>query len=78
MLEAPVAARALLDEVQAALPSLPKLPTVSYEMADVNAALDYMARGTHVGKILIRTHCTLRHAAATATATATALVVHSS
>ena len=60
MLEAPVAARALLDEVQAALPSLPKLPTVTYEMSDINAALDYMARGTHVGKILIRTPRTLR------------------
>ena len=55
MLEAPVAARALLDEVQAALPSLPKLPTRTYEMSEINEALDFMARGTHVGKILIRT-----------------------
>ena len=63
MLEAPVAARALLDEVQAALPSLPRLPTVTYEMSEINAALDYMARGTHVGKILIRTPRKLRRPA---------------
>lgn len=53
MMEHPLAARALLEEVWDALPTLPKLPHVSFPMSELNGALDYMARGTHVGKILI-------------------------
>ncbi|KAL1519792.1 hypothetical protein AB1Y20_023299 [Prymnesium parvum] len=53
MLEHPLAARVLLEEVWAAIPSLPSLPHVSFPMHELNTALDYMARGTHVGKILI-------------------------
>uniref|UniRef100_A0A7S2JMB0 Carrier domain-containing protein n=1 Tax=Haptolina brevifila TaxID=156173 RepID=A0A7S2JMB0_9EUKA len=55
MLEQPVAARALLETVAAALPSLPHLPATVYPMADLNEALSYMGSGKHIGKVLIRT-----------------------
>eukprot|EP00966_Prymnesium_polylepis_P149063 3444144-Prymnesium_polylepis.1 len=50
MLRQPDAARALLEEVWAALPSLPSLPSVTFGMGALSEALDHMARGAHVGK----------------------------
>ena len=61
MLERPAAARALLDEVQAALPSLPALPSATFPMSELDAALTHMATGKHIGKILIATSAVDAH-----------------
>ena len=37
----------------AALPELPALPVTAFAMRDVNAALAYLRRGVHVGKVLL-------------------------
>ena len=54
MLEKPQLARQLLEDVLEALPRLPALPTASWPIGEVNAALDHMARGVHVGKLLLK------------------------
>ena len=54
MLEKPQLARQLLEDVWEALPHLPALPTASWPIGEVNAALDHMARGVHVGKLLLK------------------------
>ena len=55
MLEEPEAAAELLAEVRAALPTLPPLPCTAFRMSELGAALEHMASGTHVGKIVIET-----------------------
>ena len=55
MIERPLEARKLFDEVQAALPSLPRLPHTTYPMARLDDALAFMATGKHIGKLLVAT-----------------------
>jgi len=53
MLRHPDRCRKLLEEVWAELPSLPRLPTTSFGMAELPAALEYFSRGVHIGKVLV-------------------------
>jgi len=48
-------------QVQAALPSLPSLPVVTFPMSELDAALAHMATGKHIGKILVSTSAVLAH-----------------
>lgn len=53
MLKRPNECRKLLEEVWAELPSLPRLPTKTFGMANLKGALEYFAKGIHVGKVLV-------------------------
>jgi hypothetical protein len=43
----------LLQEVWRTLPNLPPLPATTFPLGEVNAALDFMAKGVHMGKVLL-------------------------
>jgi len=53
MLEWPDTARELLEEVWAAMPQLPMLPTKTFGMSDLSGALEYFSKGVHIGKVLV-------------------------
>eukprot|EP00435_Cladocopium_sp_Y103_P051260 s193_g15.t2 len=53
MLKRPNECRKLLEEVWAELPSLPRLPTKTFGMANLKGALEYFAKGIHIGKVLV-------------------------
>jgi len=53
MLKRPNECRRLLEEVWAELPSLPCLPTKTFGMANLKGALEYFAKGIHIGKVLV-------------------------
>lgn len=54
MLEQPEAARMLLDKVWADLPLLPTLPVTEMPMKELDEAIEFMSKGTHIGKVVIR------------------------
>jgi len=53
MLRQPRRFRQLLEEVWEAMPSLPKLPTRTFDMAELPQALEYFSKGVHIGKVLV-------------------------
>jgi len=53
MLRQPKRCRKLLEEVWAVMPELPKLPSTTFKMDELDKALEYFSKGIHVGKLLI-------------------------
>lgn len=58
MLSWPTKARKLLEEVWRELSSLPALPTTSFSMANLPNSLEFLSKGTHIGKVLVTVSAT--------------------
>ncbi|CAJ1394121.1 unnamed protein product [Effrenium voratum] len=53
MLKRPEKCAKLLQEVWAEMPGLPRLPSRTFPMSDLQGALNFFAKGVHIGKILV-------------------------